>query len=67
MKLFLSKEKLSKEKLFAAVQPDESMLAELDVPTSGARQSLVFPGADAPRTRNAGALRQHPFRGAGLA
>jgi AcrR family transcriptional regulator len=37
MKLFLSK-----EKLFAAVQPDESMLAELDVPTSELGRALVF-------------------------
>jgi AcrR family transcriptional regulator len=33
---------LSKEKLFAAVRPDESMLAELDVPTSELGRALVF-------------------------
>ena len=37
MKLFLSK-----EKLFAAVQPDESMLADLEVPTSELGRALVF-------------------------
>ena len=37
MKLFLSK-----EKLFAAVRPDESMVAELDVPTSELGRALVF-------------------------
>jgi hypothetical protein len=37
MKLFLSK-----EKLFAAVQPDESLLAELDVPASELGRTLVF-------------------------
>lgn len=37
MKLFLSK-----EKLYAAVQPDESLLAELDVPTSELGRALVF-------------------------
>jgi AcrR family transcriptional regulator len=37
MKLFLSK-----EKLFAAVQPDESLLAELDVPRSELGRALVF-------------------------
>lgn len=33
---------LSKEKLYAAVQPDESELAELDVPTSELGRALVF-------------------------
>ena len=37
MKLFLSK-----EKLYAAVRPDESLLAELDVPTSELGRALVF-------------------------
>jgi len=37
MKLFLSK-----EKLYAAVQPDESLLGELDVPTSELGRTLVF-------------------------
>lgn len=37
MKLFLSK-----EKLFAAAQPDESLLAELNVPTSELGRALVF-------------------------
>lgn len=37
MKLFASK-----EKLFAAVQPDESLLAELDVPMSELGSALVF-------------------------
>jgi AcrR family transcriptional regulator len=37
MKLFLSK-----EKLYAAVQPDESLLTELDVPTSELGRTLVF-------------------------
>jgi AcrR family transcriptional regulator len=37
MKLFLSK-----EKLYAAVQPDESLLAELEVPTSELGRALVF-------------------------
>ena len=37
MKLFLSK-----EKLFAAAQPDESLLTELDVPTSELGRALVF-------------------------
>ena len=37
MKLFVSK-----EKLFAAVQPDESLLAELEVPTSELGRALVF-------------------------
>jgi len=37
MKLFRSK-----EKLYAAVQPDESLLAELDVPTSELGRALVF-------------------------
>ncbi|WP_231938441.1 TetR/AcrR family transcriptional regulator [Arthrobacter sp. B6] len=37
MKLFVSK-----EKLFAAVQPDESLLAELNVPTSELGGALVF-------------------------
>jgi hypothetical protein len=37
MKLFVSK-----EKLFAAVQPDESLLAELDVPTGELGRALVF-------------------------
>ena len=37
MKLFLSK-----EKLYAAVQPDESLIAELDVPTSELGRALVF-------------------------
>ncbi|MDR7082554.1 AcrR family transcriptional regulator [Arthrobacter ginsengisoli] len=32
----------SKEKLFAAVQPDESTLAELDLPTSELGRALVF-------------------------
>ena len=33
---------LTKEKLYAAVQPDESMLAELDLPTSELGRALVF-------------------------
>jgi AcrR family transcriptional regulator len=33
---------LSKEKLYAAARPDESMLAELDVPTSELGRALVF-------------------------
>jgi AcrR family transcriptional regulator len=33
---------LSKEKLYAAVRPDESELAELDVPTSELGRALVF-------------------------
>jgi hypothetical protein len=37
MKLFASK-----DKLFAAVQPDESLLTELDVPTSELGGALVF-------------------------
>lgn len=37
MKLFLSK-----EKLYAAVQPDESLLAELEVPTPELGRALVF-------------------------
>ncbi|MCU1518647.1 MAG: TetR family transcriptional regulator [Pseudarthrobacter sp.] len=37
MKLFVSK-----EKLFAAVQPDESLLAELDMPMSELGRALVF-------------------------
>lgn len=37
MKLFLSK-----EKLFAAAQPNESLLTELDVPTSELGRALVF-------------------------
>lgn len=37
MKLFQSK-----EKLYAAVQPNESLLAELDVPTSELGRALVF-------------------------
>ena len=37
MKLFVAK-----EKLFAAVQPNESLLAELDVPTSELGRALVF-------------------------
>lgn len=37
MKLFLSK-----AKLYAAVQPDESLLTELDVPTSELGRTLVF-------------------------
>lgn len=37
MKLFLSK-----EKLYAAVRPDESQLAELDVPTAELGRALVF-------------------------
>jgi AcrR family transcriptional regulator len=37
MKVFLSK-----EKLYAAVQPDESQLAELDVPTAELGRTLVF-------------------------
>jgi len=37
MKLFVSK-----EKLYAAVRPDESQLAELEVPTSELGRALVF-------------------------
>lgn len=37
MKVFISK-----EKLYAAVQPDESLLAELDVPRSELGRTLVF-------------------------
>lgn len=37
MKVFISK-----EKLYAAVQPDESLLAELDVPMSELGRALVF-------------------------
>lgn len=37
MKLFVSK-----DKLFAAVQPDESLLTELNVPTSELGSALVF-------------------------
>ena len=33
---------ISKDKLFAAVQPDESLLTELDVPTSELGSALVF-------------------------
>lgn len=37
MKLFVSK-----DKLFAVVQPDESLLSELNVPTSELGSALVF-------------------------
>jgi AcrR family transcriptional regulator len=36
------KQFISKEKLYAAVQPDESLLAELDVPTAELGRTLVF-------------------------